>query len=381
MKAEFLPATENAALKQAIIDRMERAGGISFRDYMAMALYHPGLGYYCSSREKMGREGDYLTSPEVSPVFGAMVGRQLRQMWELMARPQRFQMLEVGAGTGALARDILAWARRTAPEFLGPIEYTIVEPGEALTRRQRALADAEGFAEKIRWCEALAPEIEGCILSNELLDAMPVHRVTVEEGRLQEVFVCWNGARFVEELRPAQAEIAAYFQRLGLAPGEGCRAEVNLEAVEWMRSAARALRRGFILTLDYGYEAEELYAPWRREGTLLCFYRHNPSNDPYARIGRQDVTSHVDFTSVGRAGQEAGLRTLGNVSQSQFLENLGIAEALALPEGQQDMEDYYARRRAVTELLDPGGLGRIRVVVEARDVPHASLRGLSEGRS
>ena len=381
MKAEFLPATENAALKQAIIDRMERAGGISFRDYMAMALYHPGLGYYCSSREKMGREGDYLTSPEVSPVFGAMVGRQLRQMWELMARPQRFQVVEVGAGTGALSRDILGWARRTAPEFLDAIEYTIVEPGEALTRRQRSLADAEGFAEKIRWREALPPEIEGCILSNELLDAMPVQRVTVEDGRLQEVFVSWNGVRFVEELRPAQAEIGAYFERLGLTPGEGCRAEVNLEAVEWTRLAAGALRRGFILTLDYGYEAEELYAPWRQEGTLLCFYRHNPSNDPYARIGKQDMTSHVDFTSVCRAGEEAGLRTLGNVSQSQFLENLGIADALALPEGQQDMEDYYARRRAMTELLDPGGLGRIRVVVQARDVPHAPLRGLSEGRS
>jgi SAM-dependent MidA family methyltransferase len=144
-----------------------------------------------------------------------------------------------------------------------------------------------------------------------------------------------------------------------------------------MRDAGRALRRGFVLTFDYGYEAEELYAPWRSDGTLLCFYRHNPSSDPYARVGRQDITSHVDLTTVRHAGEEAGLQTLGMISQSEFLANLGIADALTpLGEGDANLEEYYARRRAVSELIDPAALGRIRVLAQAKGVGHPHLTGL-----
>ena len=195
---------------------------------------------------------------------------------------------------------------------------------------------------------------------------------------MSEVFVGWTGVRFGEELGPPSTrEIEAYFRRLGLTPGEGCRAEVNPAAAEWMRTAGRALRRGFVLTLDYGYEADELYAPWRTEGTLLCFYRHNPSTDPYARLGRQDITCHVDFTSLRQAGEEAGLLTLALLSQSEFLINLGISEALSPPrEGEVNLEEYYARRRAVSELVDPAGLGRIRVLIQSKGVEAAHLTGL-----
>ncbi|HVP05493.1 MAG TPA: SAM-dependent methyltransferase, partial [Dehalococcoidia bacterium] len=168
---------------------------------------------------------------------------------------------------------------------------------------------------------------------------------------------------------------AAYFDALGVRPGEGCRAEVNLDALAWVQEAARSLEHGFLLTIDYGYEADELYAPWRTGGTLLCFYRHNPGTDPYSRIGRQDMTSHIDLTSVRRTGEEAGLTTLGLVSQSQFLANLGIGEAMQPPEGGA-LEEYFARRRAVTELLDPAGLGRIRVLVQAKGAGAAHLAGL-----
>ncbi len=379
---EFESTTENAALKEAIVARIESEGGIAFREFMAMALYHPGLGYYCSPREKMGRTGDYVTSPEAGSVFGAMAGRQLREMWEAMDRPAAFETVEAGAGTGALCRDVLRWARRTAPGFHSALSYTIVEASAALAGRQSEVIESEGLTDKVRWAENLPAGVEGCILSNELLDAMPVHRVAVEGGRLREVFVGWDGTRLVEESRePSTPEIEAYFERLGLRPGEGCRAEVNLEAVRWMRGAAKALRHGFLLMFDYGYEADELFAPWRTDGTLLCFYRHNPSNDPYARIGRQDMTAHVDFTSVRRAGEEAGLATLGIVSQSEFLVNLGIGEAMAAPgEGEPaGIEDYYARRRQVLELIDTAGLGRIRVLVQAKGVGDVRLRGLGEG--
>jgi SAM-dependent MidA family methyltransferase len=373
--SEFESGTENAALKQRIINRIHAEGEISFRDFMAMALYEPGLGYYTSNRVVLGRQGDYLTSPEVSPIFGAMVGRQLREMWDRLGSPPSFDLVEAGAGSGVLARDILSWARRTAPGFFAAARYTIAEVSAQLAARQRDHLEAEGLAEKVSWTRGLPPSVKGVIFSNELLDAMPVHRVAVENGRLLEVFVTWDGAYFAEELREASSNVARHFQWLGLLPTEGNRAEVNLESIEWVRTAAASLERGFLLTIDYGYEAQDLYAPWRREGTLLCFYRHNPCDDPYLRIGRQDMTSHIDLTSVSRAGEEAGLATLGLVSQSEFLANLGISEAMQPPEG-GDLEEYFARRAAVTELLDPGGLGRISVLVQGKDCEKANLSGL-----
>jgi SAM-dependent MidA family methyltransferase len=166
---------------------------------------------------------------------------------------------------------------------------------------------------------------------------------------------------------------------LGLLPGEGCRAEVNLAALVWMRQVAAALARGFVLTFDYGHEARDLYAPWRRDGTLLCFYRHNPSPDPYVRVGKQDMTAHVDFTSLVEEGRRHGLEPLGITTQSRFLAALGIGGALAPPSGAElPLEEYYARRRAVSELLDPAGLGRIRVLVQAKGVGGCKLRGLGK---
>jgi SAM-dependent MidA family methyltransferase len=376
VKTEFESATDNAALVEAIQQAIAEPRSIPFRDYMELALYHPLYGYYRSRRDKMGREGDYLTSPEVTPAFGVLVGRQLREMWQEIGSPDRFDLVEAGPGSGRLAFDLLRWSRLHAPEFRRALAYTLVEVSEPLIERQRETLAEQ--AEGVAWRADLPDDVEGCILSNELLDSFPVHRVEVRDGELLEVFVAWDGTRFVEELRPPSTpDLVAYFQRLGLLPGEGCRAEVNLAAPEWMRSAGSALSRGFLLALDYGHEAAELYAPWRSDGTLLCFHRHNANADPYARIGRQDITTHVDFTTVRAAGEAAGLHTLGIVPQAEFLTNLGVAEALTPPtEGESDLEGYYARRRAVSELIDPAGLGRIRVLVQSKAVDDARLTGL-----
>jgi SAM-dependent MidA family methyltransferase len=373
--SEFESVTENATLKSAIIARIETEGVISFRDFMQMGLYEPGLGYYSGARDPIGRDADYVTSPELSPLFGAMLGRQLREMWELAGSPFAFDMVEVGAGSGVLARDILAWASRTAHDFAEAVSYTIVEPHvPAMSRQRERLGE---LADRITWLSELPTGVTGIILSNELLDALPIHRVAVENGRLREIYVSHDGTRFTEELRHPAQDVIAYFDRLGLLPGEGCRAEVNLDAIDRVRDAAASLDIGFLITIDYGYEARDLYAPWRTDGTLLAFYRQNPSTDPYARIGRQDLTAHVDFTSIRRAGEESGLTTLGLVTQSEFLANLGITEALASPPDSTNLEEYAARRRAVTELLDPGGLGRIRVLVQAKGVGVPKLTGLA----
>ena len=381
---EFESTAENPLLVAEIRTRLEREGRLTFRDFMEMALYHPRHGYYRSPREKMGRAGDYLTSPEVHPLFGHMVGRQLAEMWEVMGSPGRFDLLEMGAGNGLLARDILRWSQRLHPAFLEALAYRIAETSPALVERQRQTVEALGLPDsKVTWEPDEVPtagSVSGCLLSNELVDSFPVHRVAVEGGELLEVYVVWREGRFQEELGPPSTpELAAYFQRLGLLPGEGCRAEVNLAALVWMRRVAAALARGFVLTFDYGHEAGDLYAPWRRDGTLLCFYRHNPSSDPYARVGKQDMTAHVDFTSLVEEGRRHGLESLGMTSQSRYLAALGIGEALARAPGDElSLEEYYARRRAVSELLDPAGLGRIRVLVQAKGVGPCALRGLAE---
>ncbi|HJX61360.1 MAG TPA: SAM-dependent methyltransferase [Dehalococcoidia bacterium] len=384
--SDFPSTTENEALKEIICQRIGEVGAITFREFMALALYHPRHGYYCSPREKMGRQGDYLTSPEVHPMFGWLMGKQLRQMWEVMGRPQPFTIVEMGAGSGALARDILDWAHRHAPEFFAGLEYRLVEVSDELAAHQRravqsALGGDEGL-QKAAWLPSLDAigegSVVGCLLSNELADAFPVHRVTVRGGHLQEVYVGWRSGRFEEELGPPSAPaLEDYFRRLGLLPGEDCQAEVNLDALDWMRAVARALGRGFVMTFDYGYPADQLYAPWRRQGTFLCFYRHNPSVDPYVRVGRQDMTSHVDFTSLIQAGEEAGLETVGLTSQARFLDALGIGGALAgAAQAELSLEEYYARRRALTELLDPAGLGRIQVLVQGKGVQSPRLLGL-----
>jgi len=376
--AEFANQTENSALKNAIVEKIGRDGPMSFHDFMETVLYHPTLGYYSGDRVQIGREGDYLTSPEVSPLFGAMVGRQLLEMWELMGRPATFDAVEAGAGNGTLARDILGWARRTAPDFAKAVRYAVIEVSQSLVRRQTQSLEAEGLAGEVRWLREPPSGVRGCVFANELLDAMPVHRVRVRDGRLSEIHVTWDGERFGETEMAADGRLAEYFERLSLLPGDESLAEVNSGAPLWTNSAATGIERGFLLLFDYGYEAEELYAPWRKDGTLMCFYRHNPSTDPYTRIGRQDMTSHVDFTTIRRTGEEAGLTTLGLLSQSEFLANLGIGDALATPDG-GEIEEYFARRRAVMELLDPGGLGRIKALVQGRGVDGALLRGLAGG--
>jgi SAM-dependent MidA family methyltransferase len=380
---EFPSATESEELKTAIRERIAAEGRIPFRQFMAVALYHPQHGYYSSPRQRMGRHGDYLTSPEVHPIFGSLVAKQLCQMWQAMGEPQPFTIVEMGAGSGLLARDILAWAGKRAPEFFQALEYRLIEVNDWLVDSQRRLLrQVDASLAKASWLPSLeaiaAGSVSGCFLSNELIDSFPVHRVAIRDGCLHELYVEWQEERFVESLGPPSTPLLEdYFHRLGLLPGEGCSAEVNLEALEWMRAVASALRRGFVLTLDYGYPAAELYAPWRKEGTLLCFYRHNPSTDPYARLGRQDMTSHVDFTSLVQAGREHSLEPLGLTSQGRFLAALGIAAGLERQaEGEPSLEEYYARRRAVTELVDPAGLGRIRVFIQAKGIGQPKLWGL-----
>jgi len=282
----------------------------------------------------------------------------------------------MGAGTGALARDIVRSPAAREPGFAEALRYRIVERSAALARAQReALTGTE-----IEWVEALPAGIAGCVLSNELVDAFPVHRVVREGGELREVYVTWADGGFSDVVGPpSDAALRGYFDELGLLPGEGCHAEVNLDTMAWVREVAAAIGRGYALTFDYGYEAAELYAPWRRDGTLLCFYRQSASSDPYQRIGRQDMTASVDFTTLRSQGEAAGLRTIALTDQAAFLTRMGIGEGVAAVANEPgQMEEYFARRRVVMDLIDPARLGRIKVLLQGKDVPDARLRGFRD---
>ncbi|TAK65652.1 MAG: SAM-dependent methyltransferase, partial [Dehalococcoidia bacterium] len=339
--------TESAPLVAELRARIESEGAITFCEFMRAALYDVRYGYYATQAAAMTRGGDYVTSPEVHPVFGTLVAEQLREMWDVMARPARFDVVEMGAGRGLLARDIVRAAERDAP-FGAALRYGIVDVSAAMVREQRRVLDEAGLAERVAWLDELPGGVVGCVLSNELVDAFPVHRVVRRGDELDEVYVAWRDGRFVDELRPPSDEqLRRYFDGLALLPGDGAYAEVNLDAIDWIGRVGASLERGYVLTFDYGYEAAQLYAPWRRDGTLHCFYRQSASSDPYQRIGRQDMTSSVDFTTLRRAGEAAGLATLGMTDQAGFLVHLGIGEGVAsvARERPAELEEYFARRR------------------------------------
>jgi SAM-dependent MidA family methyltransferase len=286
-----------------------------------------------------------------------------------MGTPTAFTVFEAAAGSGRLCADILGYLQAHELELYNVIRYVQQDPSlRGDDARQRLLA-AGVPEEKIEVAASLpgSAAIEGCILSNELLDALPFDRVRKRDGRLYELRVGLDAGRFIDVETEPSAAIEEYFASLGLqGPGEGCDAEICLPAASWMTRAATALSRGYLLTLDYGYEAADLYAPWRRRGTLLTFYRHTSGDDPYAHIGLQDITASVDFTTVRRTAEAAGLKTVVQTTQAEYLAALGIGDVLSRPPSPDAIEAYYALRRAAIELTDMAGLGRIQVLLQSK---------------
>ena len=284
-----------------------------------MALYHPDGGYYMAD-ERIGAAGDYYTSPSVHPAFGALLAVQLFQMWQLLERPSKFTVAEGGAGNGLLCRDVTSAAECLDEEFAHSLRYVCVD--------RRATPGLEGGLDSVsRVASDSLPlqGIVGCILSNELLDAFPVHQVTLQDGRLREIWVTANGgelALVAEE--PSTPLLAGRLAALGVELKEGQVAEINLGLDKWARDVAHSMERGFVLTIDYGRLAEDLYSPADRfRGTLTTYRDHLQTDRPLERIGQQDMSAQVDFTSLARAGTHAGLEFLGYTTQADFLGNLG----------------------------------------------------------
>ena len=372
------PTLQNGSpeLVELIRHRIEASDGITFAEYMALALYQPDHGYYMTPRTRIGKEGDFFTSSSVHALFGRLVARQLHQMWELLGGGA-FVVAEQGAGEGHLALDILNAVAEEFPDFYDQLRYMLVEVSPDNRRRQQALLAEHG--DRTTWSafEELAG-FQGCFLSTELVDAFPVHLVERRGDELQEVYVVWTENGFAEELRPPSTGLVdEYFRRLGTQPGDGCRAEVNLAALDWMRRVAGLLQRGFVMTIDYGHPTVELYAPHRRNGTLMCYHRHCANEEPYQRVGCQDITAHVDFTSLQKVGEEVGLMPLYFGEQYRFLMGLGFVEELvALQAREPDPQRAQALRLTLKNLILPdGGMGEtFKVLVQGKGVGVPGLR-------
>lgn len=362
-------------LEQEIRRRIEACGGIPFREFMELCLYHPEHGYYMRTRQRIGREGDFFTSSSVHALFGRLLGRQLQEMWHLLGQGA-FTIAEQGAGEGHLCLDLLDALAEECPEFYRQLRYCLVEISPDNRRRQEQLLARH--RERIAWVElADLAGMEGCLLSNELLDAFPVRLLERHEQHFKEVFLVERDGMLAEDLRPVEDDtLQAYFAWLGVTPTEGNRFEVSPQALPWMNQVAGLLRRGFVITIDYGYPASELYAPWRQSGTLMCYHRHTSSDDPYQRIGNQDITAHVDFTALQKAGAESGLEPLFFGEQYRFLLGLGFVEALcALEARESDPRRAQALRMTLKNLIMPdGGMGEtFKVLVQGKGVGRPTL--------
>ncbi|HXI01963.1 MAG TPA: SAM-dependent methyltransferase [Candidatus Saccharimonadales bacterium] len=368
--------------------RLREAGRIPFSEFMAAALYEPGLGRYCRADPPMGPAGDYVTSPEVDRAFGLLIGRAVAEMWERAGGPdprRPFTIIEAGPGRGTLCRDILSGLASERPDLHAEARYLLVESSGPLREAQQDLLKSEAAAAgKVAWRDwrSLLEEgpFRGCIVANELLDAFPVHLVERAGGRLREIYVeLGEGDRLVEAAGdPATPEIAEYFERLEVELEEGQRAEVNLEALRWVREAGSILGPGYLLVVDYGHEAPELFSERHHGGTLLGYRRHRLVTDPLESPGDVDLTAHVDFTSLAAAARAGGFGDTVLTTQRNLLVAMGLPAliaGLAAPGAGGGEAERVRRRFALHTLMHPSGMGEIfRVFIAGRDLPVRGLR-------
>lgn len=359
-------------LRRLIADEIARGGGwISFEQYMALALYAPGLGYYMAGARKLGRDGDFVTAPEISRLFGRTLARQIGHLMQSGLD----DVLEIGAGSGALAADLLLELERLGR---APGRYLILELSPDLRDRSRdtLAARAPHLLERVAWLNGLPPAFEGIVIGNEVLDAMPVRVFQRNGGRVQELGVALENDQF--HWAPRDTAGAPAVMDPSWLPDDGYRSETSSTARGFIRSLGQSLARGAALFFDYGFPRREYYHTQRAEGTLMCHYRHRAHDDPFFLPGLQDITAHVDFTAIAQAGREAGLDLLGYANQAQFLVNCGITDILAETPA-DDAAAYAPLASQAQKLLSPAEMGELFKVIALGKGVAAPLAGFTSG--
>lgn len=373
--------TGHPELVAAIASEIATSGSIPFARFMELALYHPQFGYYMRSpepgTERIGWSGDFYTSSDVHPILGQALARQARQIDALLGHPDPFTIVEMGPGKGLLAKHILTACREASDGFATRLRYVLIERSPAMRAMQheqlRPWLHEPGTVTWLEDLTSLAPSsVVGLLFSNELPDAFPVHRIQMVSGEVRELFVEIRNGRFVECLKPVSTPaLHDYFKRLDLRLPDGYGTEINLPALAWMKQVAESLDRGVVITIDYGHAAHDLYGPDRSKGTFLCYYSQMASDDPFVRVGQQDMTAHVDFTSLAAAGEEAGLAVTGFTNQMSFLMGLGVEEMIGA------LEPESPEFHAALHLLKPEGMGRtFKILIQHKGIERPDLDGL-----
>ncbi len=391
----------NPNLYRALCDRIHQSPHqrISFAEFMELALYHPRGGYYTTKEAILGFEGDFVTAAHLGHDFGELLATQFAEMWQHLGRPDPFELVEMGAGQGLIAATVLGALQNHSPDCFAALNYQIVEKSDRLRAAQQKRLTPWGG--RVAWVtlEALADDsITGCFFSNELVDALPVHQVVMTASGLQEVYVTLadSPSAPLQEVpllevvdAPSTPRLADYFDFVGIDLADpqyapGYRTEVHLAALDWMKTVAAKLHRGYLLTVDYGYPASRYYSRARAQGTLQCYYHHAHHDNPYSHLGHQDITAHVNFTALERQGDRCGLETLGATQQAMFLMSLGLGDRLAAL-GQIQASDTATvnlaiqRRDRLHQLISPMGLGNFVVLVQGKGLTPAAkvLQGLT----
>jgi len=378
----------NAQVIAAIREEILTSGPIPFARFMDLALYHPDHGYYMSSTRRPGRGGDFLTAPELHPFFGLTIARQVVECWDRLDRPNPFTILEYGSGIGGLAYDVIAGLIDAEPGLQSSLRYRFNETNPYRLAQAIAAMDEVGLGDVVT-ADVDTDSFIGVIIANEVADAMPVHRLRWTGAAFEEVWVGWTEqSGFVDVIGSLSPEMAvfdplAYLERTGVDVAAwpiDARIEVSPAAAAWAGQLARRLERGYALVIDYGYPAAELYAGHRLAGLLRVYGGHEVTDNPYDAVGEQDLTAHVDFTRLSEAATQTGMAEIGLATQSDFLANVGLGQLLVnlQQEPTTAVEDYYRAQAAVFRLIDPGGMGRFRVLGLAKGVSlEPPLRGFA----
>jgi SAM-dependent MidA family methyltransferase len=364
-------APVSTELERRLIERIKREGPITFRDFMQTALYDTELGYYNTERLKIGAQGDYYTSSNVHPAFGAVLALAFAELWA--GSTEALTILELGPGTGQLAADVLSAMRDEHPAIFDRLTYVLVEASTAMRKLQRDKLAAFGDHVRFRKLDELEHgPVGGIAFSNEFVDALPMHRARYMNGALEEQYVRAGPATDAAQLalvwsKPSTKRLTEYLERIDVALREGQIVEINLDAVDWLGRMARTLEHGLLVTIDYGDTAQHLCTPDRRSGTLRSFYRHRLVDSPLERIGEQDITASVNFTALIKYGRDFGFELVSYERQTAFLTRMGLIERIAAAHDASDSLDDLKERLAVKNLFVPGGVSdSFRVLIQRR---------------
>jgi SAM-dependent MidA family methyltransferase len=370
--------SEPTPLALLLAEQIRSHGPITFAEYMEACLYHPLHGYYTKPQQLSRR--DYFTSVDASPLFGRLLARQFHEMWRLLGRPEPFWLVEAGAGTGYLAKQILDCAAASWPDFYAALQFVAVERSASRRALQSQTLDAHIQSGKFALQPGLLDETPcGCIFSNELVDAMPVHRVIRDGNDLREIYVGLGKNGLCNEWGVLSSSVLEeYFSEQRISLQEEQQAEVNLAACRWIVEAGEKLRRGFVVTIDYGHEASELYDERHMRGTLLAYERHRATENVYRAPGEQDLTAHVNFSALHTHGQKNGLARTGFTSQCNFLMALARhADFADLQSDELSEAEQTQRRLLFKTLINPEGMGEtFQVLIQHKGIARPSLAGL-----